>query len=105
MEKINSVNSAAELNIENSGVLGITNLTDTPVKWMEDKLLNAINIFQDESHTDISDHIDSIFASFSVMVNEGLKVTLPEDLQYYVDNLLVNYDFFAFVAEYEYDLK
>ncbi len=104
MEKINSVNSAAELNIENSGVLKVTNLTDTPVTFLEDKLLNAINDFQDSTEISMSDHIDSIFDSFSGMVNEQLKITPAEDLMDFVDNLLINYDYFNFVEEYEYNL-
>lgn len=82
-------------------ILNITNLTNDPERWIEDKYLNArqevekeLNVSIDDK--DIDDFIDSQIDSLESYMEESKG----SELLGIIDNYLVNLDYYSEVKEW-----
>lgn len=82
-------------------ILNITNLTDNPERWIEDKYENAFEELEKEYDHAIDETEKKEFISSQIDYLEELaEETLGKDLLSLVDNYLVNFDYYAEVKEW-----
>lgn len=87
--------------IDNMSILNVTNLTDNPERWIEDKYRDAFEELEKEldisiDETEKSDFIDSQIES----LEEYMEESKGSDLLGIIDNYLVNLDYYSEVKEW-----
>ncbi len=83
-------------------ILNITNLTDNPKKWIQDKYLDAFEELERELlnvFIDLGEKFDYIDEQIDLL-EEQADETLGKDLIGLIDNYLVNLDYYAEVKEW-----
>lgn len=81
-------------------ILNITNLTDNPSGWLKDKIDYAIEEYEKELDTTFSTDIkNSIHSYFDDMIENFEENGKVSEASSFVDNLLVNHDYYATVKE------
>ena len=73
-------------------------LTHTPYLDMIDKLRHAI--YTTEIDQDIELNQDTIIESFDEIIDQFKESGLARNLQSFIDNMLVNFDYHEFVREF-----
>lgn len=82
-------------------ILNITNLTDNPKGWIEEKFDNAFEELESELDISISYEEQSDFIASQIeRIEELAEETLGKDLLGLIDNYLVNFDYYAEVKEW-----
>lgn len=82
-------------------ILNITNLTDNPRKWIEDKFNSAFEEVEKEFDTTIDESKKYEFIDGEIEnLIERAEETKGKDLFGLIDNYLVNLDYYAVVKEW-----
>ena len=82
-------------------ILNITNLTDNPKKWIEDRYKNAFEELEGELDITIEETKKDDFINSEIgFLEETADETLGKDLLDLIDNYLVNLDYYAEVKEW-----
>lgn len=82
-------------------ILNITNLTDNPEQWIEDKYNSAFEELEKELEISIDETEKSNFIENQISsLEEQADETLGKDLLGLVDNYLVNLDYYYKVKEW-----
>lgn len=82
-------------------LLNITNLTDNPEKWIEDKFMDAFEEYEKEFSVVISDEEKRNYIDTQIdYLEELMEEALGKELLGIIDNYLVNLDYYYEVKEY-----
>jgi ABC-type phosphate/phosphonate transport system substrate-binding protein len=82
-------------------ILNITNLTDNPEKWIEEKYIDAFEEVEKELNISIDDTERHDFIATQIdYLEETMEESLGKDLLGIIDNYLVNLDYYSEVKEY-----
>jgi hypothetical protein len=82
-------------------ILNITNLTDNPKQWIEDKYKDAFEEVEKELNISIDDEEKRNFIETQIdFLEEQAEETLGKDLLSLIDNYLVNLDYYSVVKEW-----
>jgi len=82
-------------------ILNITNLTDNPEKWIEEKYLDAFEEVEKEFNISISQSgKDNFIDSQIESLEEFMEESKGSELLGIIDNYLVNLDYYSEVKEY-----
>lgn len=82
-------------------LLNITNLTDTPETWIEDKFDSAFNEVERELNITVSDEDRTNFVKSQIdFLEEQMEEAPGRELLGIIDNYLVNLDYYAEVKEW-----
>jgi hypothetical protein len=89
------------LNLKNMSILNITNLTDCPEQWIDNKYRNAFEEVEKELDITITDEEKRNFITTQIdWLEEQAEKTLGKDLLSLIDNYLVNLDYYSEVKEW-----
>lgn len=81
-------------------ILNITNLTDNPQGMLNDKINDAIHEYEKETKKTFSDNLkQSIYDYFDEMIEMFEEDGKVSEALGFVDNLLVNHDYYATVKD------
>jgi len=81
-------------------ILNVTNLTDNPKKWINDKYIDAFEEIEKEFNITITDEEKFNFIDNQIdFLEEQAEETLGKDLLSLVDNYLVNNDYYTEIKE------
>jgi len=81
-------------------ILNVTNLTDNPKKWINDKYIDAFEEIEKEFNITITDEEKFNFIDNQIdFLEEQAEETLGKDLLLLVDNYLVNNDYYTEIKE------
>jgi hypothetical protein len=82
-------------------ILNITNLTDNPEKWIEEKYIDAFEEVEKELNISIEDTEKHDFIATQIdYLEENMEESQGKDLLSIIDNYLVNLDYYSEVKEY-----
>ncbi len=100
MKEIKDVLSVPSLCLEIPELFYATRVTDTPLESIESSLLDAINEVQKSENIDLSDQVDQIVSDFGDYIDSVVENTATTALLLFIDNLIINYDYYEFVEEF-----
>lgn len=87
-------------------LLDITNLTDNPTKWIEDKYLDAFEEVEKELNKSITNENKRDFILNQIeYLEETMEEAKGNELLGIIDNYLVNLDYYSVVREWYQDNK
>jgi len=82
-------------------ILNITNLTNEPEQWIENKYKNAFEKLESELNITIDETKKNDFIDSKIeFLEEQAEETIGKDLLGLIDNYLVNLDYYAEVKEW-----
>jgi hypothetical protein len=91
---------------KNMSLLDITNLTDNPTKWIEDKYLDAFEEVEKELNKSITNENKRDFILNQIeYLEETMEEAKGNELLGIIDNYLVNLDYYSVVREWYQDNK
>ncbi len=100
MKEIKEITKAPSLCLENPELFNVTRSTAKPLESIESSLLDAINEVQKAENVDLRDQVEQIFDDFTAVIDSDLDHTLTRNLLHFIDNLIINYDYYEFVEEF-----
>ena len=81
-------------------ILNITNLTDTPERWIEDKYDDAFNEVERELGIVCNDEVRTAYVNSQIdQLEDFMNDSKGSELLSIIDNFLVNNDYYADVKE------
>jgi hypothetical protein len=82
-------------------ILNITNLTDTPERWIEDKYDDTFNEVERELQVEVSDEDRTSYVEGQIdQLEEYMSESKGSELLSIIDNFLFNNDYYADVKEH-----